>query len=479
MLLVVTSNNLMRGLIPTDDMPEKIIKKEEKSITVKFYNYNYKLKKPELFTVSNNCTVNERFIFTGNAGSIWFKLNFPLSYIRNIYGENLYKGGQRAINKCLKEYSKSKPGDVLDDAINPMEFYFIIRSKDGNSLEVYSIYRFGIKEYSYLSPKYKDMFMKYYDDNINLLSRFAPRIDDHNMDNLAKTNDCWIKKDDPIDIFPNGGWYILKSTLGDGKEKYYFGKADDMSRRIKWQKSKIGHPQNNAYKLEPLFDCYNAWYFSFDKLDCIYKDGENIYINLLNMITILLKKIVGYISKDMGCPIIIDDINTCIKENNAEEKTDIEKFFDLYISMITSNTIDIDGKSEKGKPHYVFNSYCTSWKIKKSKEEDIIGKGMGLLMTKCNGSYKLIPTSSLYDSISELGDDVYYRYIKLDFSRMNQDYKTERSKADIHAGFLYGVEGLVNDILRFLARDLDIAYYNDAFDSASNTAYNYMIGDDN
>lgn len=492
MLLVVTSNNIERGLIPTNRLfdytkygiiVKRLLRNEDKRMTVKFFCYNNSVKKFKLFTVADNCTINKRYIFTGNAGIIWFKLNFPLSYIRNRYGEILYNGGQDAFGKCKKIYSGLQTGGVLDDDVNPMEAFEIQRKQDENGtswLEIYPKYQFGKKQYPYLSAKYKKLIEKYYCDNVHLISSFSRKIDDFQISNITSTNNRWITQEDAIDILQNGGWYILKNVLAKGKNEYYFGKAEYMSNRIKWQNSKIGHPKNNAYKIEPLFDYYNTWYFSFDILEQIYSDFqedgrlEKIHTNLLYMIKNILKEVVGFISADMGCEIIVDNVCHNKVADNIEQKSIDDRFFESYVSMVTSNTID-NSDDESGKPHYVFNSYCTSWQSKRNSDENTIGDVAGLIITKYNDDCRLISTTSLNRSIDELADEVYYRYIKLDFSRMDEDFKKGRKNSDIYAGFLYGVEGLVNDILRFWARDLEVEYYNDNFDAATNTAFDKMV----
>lgn len=484
MIKVVVSNNIERGLIRSDDMFDlesmpMPLRRDEKNITVKFYVFDIKAKKYILFTKADDCTVDDRFIYTGNAGMIWFKLCFPLSYIRNKNSENLYAGGQKSINECLKTYKKIKAGDKLDDSINPMEMFTVNRKED--CLEIYPLYQFTQQTYIALQQKYIDMIIEYYEKNINALSGFA----DKKLMLLSNqiyymSNDKWISFQDKVDILQNGGWYILKNN--NLNVEYYFGKAEYMSNRIKWQGNKIGHPQNNPRKIEPLFDVYNCWYFSFDTLKNIYQKLNNdvtmeeVHTEALKLILELIRGILEYIITDIGCSItfnIFNNDNKLIEDKsmNLSKEDKIARFFESYVSMVTSNVVDMNDTDESGKPHYVFNKYCTSWHNGSIKPENVAG----LYVTKTEHAYSVNMATSLKDAISKLGEDTVYRYIYIDLSQMDRDFLNKRKESDIYAGFLYGVEGLVNDLLRFIARDLNVKYINDAFDSATNTAFDNMI----
>lgn len=481
--LVVTSNNLERGLIPTDKLISPngrgIFSVDEKAVTVSFYNYDYENKEAKLFARVNECTIDERFIYVGNAGSLWFKLNFPLSYVRNVKGQNLYAGGQKGIKKTLNAYKNAL---TLSDDIIPYEFFIICRDcqDDKSRIEIYPQYQYTKKNYEILPNTYKEILLEYYKENYFVLDGFAKLNTNKNM--WLSSDEKWIS-DSSKDILCQGGWYILKNSIP--QEEYYFGKAENMSNRIKWQKEKekrrIGHPQNNVNKVEPLFDEYKTWYLSFDKIiqlvDEYDEKSENLgelYCEILNIVSYIVGKIISSI---LGDRIILDlhdaDEEIYVISHGVNEKT-LDMFFDNFICMVNGANIKASEENmDNGQCHYVFNRFCSSW-IKNDK----LGKlpnTSGILISKdSDNRYFLCSATNLSSLEEKIEKEGYTRYICVDFKQMETDIKN-RNVNNIWVGFLYGVEGLVNDILRFIFRDLNIRCLNDAFDTASNVAYNNIV----
>ncbi|MBR2045039.1 MAG: hypothetical protein IJ958_02760 [Agathobacter sp.] len=486
--LVVTSNNLIRGLIPTDglfdiedfwgNVTKGIFAADEKTISINFYNWDFEKRETRLFVSVTDCTVDERFIYAGNAGMLWFKINFPLSYVRNIKGQNLYAGGKAGIKKTLKEYTKSK---ILEEDVIPYELFVISRNREDNGsyIDIYPQYQFTKRNYRILSEAYKNLLIDYYTQNYSLLARTIIR--NENKYICLNSEENWITNQDNRDILPKGGWYILKNSIP--REEYYFGKAENMSNRIKWQKSeneqKIGHPQNNPNKVEPLFDYYKAWYFNFDIISSLISNVDegkmefhDVYSELLKIISSIIGQIVMSV---LGDKISFEwkDLEAAVESYNNVPSS-LDDFFDDFLWMMSSTKVK-DGEEiqDNGQVHYVFNKLSSSW-ISNAQIEKFPNMG-GILITKgLDNRYLFYCSTNLRSLENQIGKDGFSRFICMDFEQMEGDIKNKNMN-NIWVGFLYGVEGVVNDILRFVFRDLNIKHLNDAFDTASNVAFNNMV----
>ena len=256
-----------------------------------------------------------------------------------------------------------------------------------------------------------------------------------------------------------------------------------MSNRIKWQKSeneqKIGHPQNNPNKVEPLFDYYKAWYFNFDIISSLISNVDegkmefhDVYSELLKIISSIIGQIVMSV---LGDKISFEwkDLEAAVESYNNVPSS-LDDFFDDFLWMMSSTKVK-DGEEiqDNGQVHYVFNKLSSSW-ISNAQIEKFPNMG-GILITKgLDNRYLFYCSTNLRSLENQIGKDGFSRFICMDFEQMEGDIKNKNMN-NIWVGFLYGVEGVVNDILRFVFRDLNIKHLNDAFDTASNVAFNNMV----